>query len=374
MKVLYYIHSLTVGGAETIVTNYLIALKGHGVDVALVVNNKANTFLEDRINHANIKIYQLNSDAPTKMIKNICWRIKNKFISYRKKFNHIIDLEKPDLLHIHTYVDRIGDIEFPANKIFYSFHTDVRRSLSLSGKRNYRILQEWTNKKLNFFALSEKMKKDIQSCFHTNQVFVLHNGIDLDDVRKKRYDRNNFLSSIGIPNDSFVLGHIGRFHPVKNHERIVDIFKTLHEKQNNSYLLLIGGDVDDRIEKIKGRVSDYGLSEYVRFLGIRDDATSIINCFDAFILPSFTEGFPLVLVESQALKVRSVASDCVPKDICCNNNCFRISLNQSDADWVELLLSDSICKSTRDLELFDIRNIVKLLIMYYCEAMGESIA
>ena len=45
MKVLFYIHTLYVGGAETIVTKYLLSLKEHNVEVALVVNHHEDTFL-----------------------------------------------------------------------------------------------------------------------------------------------------------------------------------------------------------------------------------------------------------------------------------------------------------------------------------------
>ena len=39
MKIAFYIHSLCVGGAETIVTDYLLALKERGVEVVLIVNH-----------------------------------------------------------------------------------------------------------------------------------------------------------------------------------------------------------------------------------------------------------------------------------------------------------------------------------------------
>ena len=56
LKILYYVHALVIGGAETIVANNLIELKANQVDVVLVVNQRVDTFLEKRVLDAGIKI------------------------------------------------------------------------------------------------------------------------------------------------------------------------------------------------------------------------------------------------------------------------------------------------------------------------------
>ena len=56
MKILYVIHSLTVGGAETIVTNYLIRLKEEGQDVVLIQMEDKKTFLNQQLSEAGIRV------------------------------------------------------------------------------------------------------------------------------------------------------------------------------------------------------------------------------------------------------------------------------------------------------------------------------
>ena len=57
MKILFYIHSLVIGGAETIVVNEMTSLKKRGINVVLVVNKTEDTFLEEKVLNENIKIY-----------------------------------------------------------------------------------------------------------------------------------------------------------------------------------------------------------------------------------------------------------------------------------------------------------------------------
>lgn len=371
MKVLFYIHTLYVGGAETIVTKYLLSLKEHNVEVALVVNHHEDTFLEKRLNEANIQIYALGTAKPKSKLKKFLWHIKLRVVNYRKKFDKIIELEHPDLIHTHMTIARLYGVNFQTNRIIYSFHSNVERALRLSKKKEYVILSKLSQQGLTFFALTDQMCDDIKRIFNTDRIYKIPNAVNIQKIRTNVYTKSEFLPEINIPADAFVLGHVGRFNIVKNHERIISIFNELHKLRKNSYLVLVGGDDCNRISKLKKSVDVYGIEEYVKFLEVRQDATRIMGCFDAFVLPSFSEAFPLVLIESQALNIRVVASDNVPVEVFCNDNCFRLSLEESDEKWAELLISDSVRESKKSIEDFDIGNVTKMLIEHYKTALDR---
>ena len=59
MRIFYVVDGLQVGGAESVVTNYLVWLKKQGYDVALVELHKVNSFLRQQIIDRNISIYTL---------------------------------------------------------------------------------------------------------------------------------------------------------------------------------------------------------------------------------------------------------------------------------------------------------------------------
>lgn len=365
MKIAFYIHSLCVGGAETIVTDYLLALKERGVEVVLIVNHHEDTFLEKRLGEANIKIYALDTATPQNKIKKILWHIRVRLVNYRKKFDKIIELEHPDLIHTHMSISRLYGINFTIYRMIFSFHSNIERALRLSKRKEYVVLNKLSQQGLTFFALTDQMCGDIKKIFNTDRIYKLPNAVDIQRIRANAYTKREFLQQVGVSSDAFILGHVGRFNTVKNHERIISIFNELHKLRIDSYLVLVGGGDSERMLKLKQLVNEYGLGEYVKFLGIRQDATRIMGCFDAFVLPSFSEAFPVTMIEAQALNIRTVASDNVPIDVFYNDNCFYLSLEKSDREWAELLLSDSVLERKKNIEDFDIGNVMKMLIEYY---------
>ncbi len=370
MKVLYYIHALVIGGAETIVANNLIELKANNIEVVLVVNQRVDTFLEKQVKDAGIKIYALDTTMPESTCGAILWKIKIRLINYKRRFNKIITEEKPDIIHVHSLINRLQGVKFPADKIIYTFHADVERALKIYSKKNFSVLQKMTKQGLSFFALTSKAKSDIKKYFNTDSIFITPNSVDIDSIKNKAYSREKFLAKLNIPDSAFVLGHVGRFHKVKNHEKIIDVFNSVHNRREDSFLILIGGDENGRMSEIKERVRQYGLTDYVRFLGVRENATSIISCLNAFILPSYSESFSLATIEAQALGINCVVSEAVPNDVICNSNCVQMSLNESDESWADSVLMDSNNIKIGDIYKFDRKNVISRLIELYANIIG----
>ena len=68
----------------------------------------------------------------------------------------------------------------------------------------------------------------------------------------------------------------------------------------SAILLLIGkGELED---KIKEKVKKLNLQKYVKFLGVKDDVNELMMAMDLLLFPSFYEGLPVVLVESQSTR------------------------------------------------------------------------
>lgn len=366
MKILYYSHNLGLNGAETVISNQLLELKRNNVEVVLVVRelSKSCYWIKQKEEANGIRILSLFNPLPSNILLKYL-SLFMQFLGYKRKWKTILEEEKPDLIHIHTTSNLIYDIDFPVNKMVYTFHSEVDRALENSRRSNFYYLKQMAKKGMVFFALNGRMKDRINVLFKTDKIVVVPNAIYIDSIRNSAYARKDFLKTIGVANDAFVLGHVGRFHEVKNHERVVSIFNELHKINNNSYLILAGGDFNGRLNVIRKLVSSYGLDDYVVFLGIREDATKIMNCFDAMVLPSHSESFSLALIEAQSLGVRCVASDAVPEEVICNNNCFRIPLSKSDKYWANLVLSKTLRNKSSDIRQFDIKSVTQQMIKEY---------
>lgn len=172
--------------------------------------------------------------------------------------------------------------------------------------------------------------------FGTDNFTVVRNAIDVDAYAFDEARRKRARAGLGIAAPAPVVGHVGRFDPVKNHAFILEAFSELLKLHPDAVLLLAGdGELRPDAER---RASELGITDSVRFLGVRSDIPNLMQAMDVFILPSLYEGLPLVLVEAQASGLPCVISDSVPSD--CDlkgSDISRVSLSVSPTRWAEAL-------------------------------------
>ena len=370
MKVLYYIHSLYVGGAETIVANSLLTLKEKGVDVVLVQNSRRNTFLDEKIDNAGIPSYTLLPNFNSGILGGICRAVYYLLGGVRRGWKKIIDATEPDIVHCHTDANLLKYLNFPADKMVCTIHSDVERNKNVLGKGNFNMLKKLSKNGMRFFSLSEKATNDINRIYAPAHIAYIPNGVDITSIRSSCYNRNEFLSSIGVPTNAFVIGHVGRFHPVKNHKKLIEVFYEVSKKRSDAYLLLVGTGTSEEIANVKAMVDGFSLTDRVIFLGLRDDASAIMSVMDVFVLPSLSESFSLVLVEAQVQGVRCIASDAVPQSVVCNADCFRLSLDEPSDAWADLVVSNSTHSDVNSLENFDILTVADRMCEEYCRCLN----
>jgi len=142
---------------------------------------------------------------------------------------------------------------------------------------------------------------------------VLYCGIDLRPFENSTPDP--FVrAELSIPEDTFVLGHIGGFRAEKNHAFLIDILQATRALEPRAHLLLVG---DGPLRNaVAGAVQTAGLSRAVVFAGERSDVARLLtHAIDVTLLPSFREGLPLVALESQAAGIPVILSDVVTREV-----------------------------------------------------------
>lgn len=352
MKILYVIHSLPVGGAESLVVNYLLKLKERGEEVYLLELMHTDSFLTDQVVDNGINYYTL--------IKNsFLERVINKFLPvlFVRRFNNIISKINPDVIHYHTLYRYMDCLNYNIDRCVFTFHARVERCLKL-GNYVKPLFDHLSKKGLKFIAISSKIEDDIRKFFPSANVINIPNGVDISDIRKHCKDKRLVRKELGIADDAFVLGQVGRFNLVKNHLFTLDVFRIITKRSDNAILVLVGDGTEEEKVPIMNRIRQYGLEQKVLFLGLRDDATQLMCGFDVLIHPSFSESFSLVLIEAQANGLRCVASDEIPQEVICNDNCLQISLNAPLDKWADALMGHSVCDNFKGLEKFDIETVV----------------
>jgi glycosyltransferase involved in cell wall biosynthesis len=164
---------------------------------------------------------------------------------------------------------------------------------------------------------------------------VLYCGIDLEPFGLPL--PNGLRASLGLPEDAFVIGHVGRFREEKNHAFLIEVAARFFEHEPNAYLLLVGdGPLREATEQ---HAKDLGIRDHVVFAESRSDVPDLMRgAMDMFVLPSFYEALPLVLLEAQAAGLPCLISDvvCTETDTV-DGLVERLCLSQSADEWARAI-------------------------------------
>ncbi len=186
----------------------------------------------------------------------------------------------------------------------------------------------------DYFACGEKAGRWMYGnrCFERGRVHVMPNAID---TKKFAYDeeaKRCLRAELGIPQDAFVLGHVGRFMYQKNHAFLLRVFQRLLSSRQDAWLLLIGEG--ERMKLIRSEVEKMGIEGKVRFTGTRSDVAKLYSAMDVFCLPSFYEGLPVVALEAQANGLPCLFSDRMTKEVVLTPGARQLSIENPEP-WVK---------------------------------------
>lgn len=137
------------------------------------------------------------------------------------------------------------------------------------------------------------------------------NGIDckrFKPARNGKYEARR-LAGLGLPENALLLGHVARFHPMKNHVGLIRSFAEVTKRQPQAHLVMIGRNVTPENSKLQKALDTAGLNGKVFLLGERDDIEDIMPAFDVYLSASLGEAFPIVLGEAMSCGVPCIATD-----------------------------------------------------------------
>lgn len=338
LRVLQVFAEMNRGGAETMIMNLYRNIDRSKVQFDFVVHTKNKCAFDDEIRLMGGNIYNVPAYSG-----------KNHF-QYKKAWDNFFK-EHPEYRVIHGHVRSTASIylkkakKFGLTTIAHSHNTSSGSGISAVVKN---ILQYQIRYIADYlFACSQNAGIWLfgnKACEKDNFI-ILNNAIesksfvfneDVRDKKRKELQLENY----------FIIGHVGRFHPQKNHTFIVDIFKELSEKNSKMRLLLVGdGTLRKEIEK---KVNNLGLSDKVIFTGVRPDIPELLQAMDVFLFPSLFEGLPVTLVEAQASGIEIFASDSISREVAITNLINYYSLNSTPAEWAKMILKNGCVRKRKN--------------------------
>ena len=203
--------------------------------------------------------------------------------------------------------------------------------------------------------------------FGKNRDFiVIPNAIELDKFRFDPIARRETREELGIAEDAFLIGHVGRFMPQKNQAFLVDVLADLLPNRPSTILAFVG-DGPDKVD-VQQHAEECGVSDHVLFLGQRSDVNRLYQAFDVFCLPSLYEGLCLVGVEAQRAGLPCMFSDAITREVDVTG-ASRFMPIASPEEWVSFISAiesgTRISSSEKVFSDYDIsENAQKLTSMY----------
>ncbi|WNS81183.1 glycosyltransferase family 1 protein [Domibacillus sp. DTU_2020_1001157_1_SI_ALB_TIR_016] len=328
LRVLQVFAEMNRGGAETMIMNLYRNINRSKVQFDFVVHTKNKCAFDDEIRSMGGNIYNVPAYSG-----------RNHF-EYKKAWESFFK-EHPEYKVIHGHVRSTASIylntakKYGLTTIAHSHNTSSGSGISAFVKN---LLQYQIRYIADYlFACSQNAGTWLfgeKACKNDN-FFILNNAIEAKKFVLNKDIRDKKRKELQLE-DFFVVGHIGRFHPQKNHTFIVDIFKEISEKNSKVKLLLVGeGTLREEIEK---KVNNLGLSDKVIFTGVRPDIPELLQAMDVFLFPSLFEGLPVTLVEAQASGIKIFASDTISKEAAITDLINYYSLNSTSVEWANNIL------------------------------------
>lgn len=339
-KILHIIDSMGDGGAQRVVLDYLERKSSlHKYDLEfLSLNPPTNSTYDVFIKNNNLPFAYLEykrSNMRFSCMRKVINCTRRTMALYRFIQDHNVDA-------IHTHITPIFVniifvlIMFQGEK-FHTMHSDPYRFSNV-----FVLLVKFVFHFLHVhpIAVSEGQRQKALIRYSLDECDVLRNSIDIAAIKEFADGKNNveLRKKYKLPENSFIIGSVGRLHPVKNYDGLLRLFAEYNQKHNRNSFLAIAGEGSER-DKLLSLAEMLEISEKVFLLGDieHQDIYEFYKAIDLFMLVSHSESSSIVTLEAQAVGVRCLIADTIPEDVIYRSNVRRMNYNASYSEWISAM-------------------------------------
>jgi len=369
-RILHVLHSMNCGGAENSIMNIYRNVDRKKIQFDFLVNFYPEMYFQKEIEQLGGRIYRMKS---LKSLTPPVYEMQLKNFLKRHKEYKIVHS------HLETTTGIILDCAKKTGvpvRIAHAHNTNHTRTGGIfeieNAYKNHCRRKIIPNSTV-LFACSAPAAQWLFSPKNKDAI-IIKNGIDTEKFRCALSIREQVANELGIPKETTVIAHTGRFYDQKNHFFLLDVFEAYKKINPCSLLLLIGEGPLQR--EVKEKTAAKRLSDSVRFLGLRDDVYRILQRADVFFLPSKFEGLPLALVEAQCAGLNCYVSDCVPRES--DLGCGLVTFLPLDSPiiWAEHIRKAAVNRENANEKVaaagYDIKETAKRLEALYVEMLHKA--
>ena len=328
--ILHVISSLQIGGAETVLYNLVKGLQDAGYRQSVCYFHEGPYVA--KIRSLGIATYQITGAIA--LYDGIFWW----------RMCTLLRALRPDLIHASlwaaSFVSRF------LSKIFrIPVISAVHANLEHHGTLRTVCDRITVSASDRFITVSPQVSESLMHAIpviSAKSVFCITNGVDVESIYKTQQACRTVRSAYGIPQESLVIGSVGRFVPVKRYDLLLNIFGRICAQRSDVRLVLIGTGPLERA--LRAQADTLSLSSYVTFI-VGASALELYPLMDCFVQPSAQEGLSIALLEAMVTKLPCVVTGWHQKHavITHNYNGLMVEPNNEDQlfDVLDTLLTDA---------------------------------
>lgn len=273
--------------------------------------NRGTQVEAERINLLNEAGMQAFTCAP--------WDERHPYRSFIKAYQRLREILRSnptDIIHSHSLFGDIAALmlrfEGKAPIIIRTLHNELRTEWSRRPFRRFILtnilypmifdaeigVSKFITTGLNERWLAKRLKR---------RAVTIYNAIDILKYRNLVYDIKKTKRDLGLSEDSFVIGSVGRLTKQKGYDLLIEAASMVIKEIPQFYCVIIGDGEDETT--LKQMSADFELGKKVIFTGMRSDVNILLHCFDLFICSSRWEGLSTALMEAMAVGITIIATD-----------------------------------------------------------------
>jgi N-acetylgalactosamine-N,N'-diacetylbacillosaminyl-diphospho-undecaprenol 4-alpha-N-acetylgalactosaminyltransferase len=301
-KIVIFAYSLDGGGAERTVANLLNSMDRQKYDIHLVLMNThiAYKIPGDQVIHYLEKSNQYELNA---------WKlVKLPFLASRlSKYCKQNEIElvfalmnRPNM--IATMAKWFGlKAKVLISEQFYTPY--LYNKASLAGRFKTWLLKKCYTKADCILPNSQGTIEALKNEFQVQSDYeLIKNPTNIQAIKKLRFEPVDELINFG----KFTFLNVSAFRPEKNHDLLIDAVAELRDR--DFQLLLVGKGI--LLNQMKEKVAQLGLEDKIIFIPFVDNPFKYLYRSGCFLLSSFGEGFPNILIESMICELPIISVDC----------------------------------------------------------------
>lgn len=253
-------------------------------------------------------------------------------------------------------VQLIGTINVSSDPVFYADLNQIQNGLALPLNKTYVFLAKKTVGLNDDYFLAENEKGALGWIKSSSITNIHHLGkfSVLKWVFLSRNPKYSLVNPAETPNETrkeksvplispenFNFVTMGRLSPEKNQINLVRAFSTVVTSFPNARLFILGNG--ELRKELISLIQALDLQDHVWLLGHVDNPGYLLKQCDLFVLPSYYEGQPMVLLEGLTLGMKILASN-IPANRSVIGSDYGFYINGTDAETIAESLVEQIQK------------------------------